>query len=135
AYHLFNLSIDEGLISQAFDSMTENDVIDFGILDETAQKEIIIHLISSKLAVEKLVRLNPFLSMPGNVSDSQDLVRDNRRVIEQNYNPVAYRQKLFGIYHKVAASPVEHRIDKVALAKAFLDLGHFSLLKWGDYLD
>jgi hypothetical protein len=135
AYYLFNLPIDEVLISQAFDAMIENDVIDFGILDEAAQKEIITRLISSKSAVEKLVRLNPFLSMPGNVSNSHDLVQDNRRVIEENYNPAAYRQKLFSIYHKVAVRPVEHRIDKVALAKAFLDLAHFSLLKWGDYID
>ena len=135
ACYLFNLSIDEVLIYQAFDSITENDAIDFGILDEAAQKEIIIRLISSKLAAEKLVRLNPFLSAPGNVSDSHDLVQDNRRMIEENYNPTAYQQKLFSIYQKVAARPVAHRIDKVALAKAFLDLAHFSLLKWGDYVD
>ncbi len=135
AYHLFSLSIDEVSTYQAFDRITENDVIDFGILDEVAQKEIIIRLISSKLAVEKLVRLNPFLSMSGNVSCNDDLVQDNRRVIEENYNPAAYRQKLFSIYHKVAARPVQHRIDKVTLAKAFLDLAHFSLLKWGDYVD
>ena len=135
AYHLFSLPIDEVLTYRALDAMTENDVIDFGILDEAAQKEIIIRLISSKLAVEKLVRINPFLSMPSNVSYSHDLVQDNRRVIEEHYNSAVYRQKLLSIYHKVAARPVQHRIDKAVLAKAFLDLAHFSLLKWGDYLD
>ena len=135
ACRLFNLPTNEVLTPEAFESITEDDLIDFGILDEAAQKEVIIRLISSKLDAEKLIRINPFLSDPGMVSDRNELVEVNKRVIQRCYNSTIYRQKLRDLYHKVATRPVQQRIDKTALASAFLNLQHFSLLKWGNYVE
>jgi len=133
AYKLFNLPTNKKLISKALDSITKDGVIDFGILDETAQKEVILHLISSRLNAEKLIQINPFLSDPGMVSGKNELVKKNKRIIQQYYNPIIYRQILQKLYHKVISTPIKHRIDKTALAAAFLNLEQFSLLKWGDY--
>ena len=134
ACRLLNLPAKKALILEALDSITKDGVIDFGILDEAAQKEVILRLISSRLAAEKLIRINPVLSDPGMVSGRKELVRTNRRIIEQCYNPSIYRQKLLNLYQDVVTTAVKHKIDKSALAAAFLNLEQFSLLKWGDYV-
>ncbi len=130
---LFNLPIDKALILKALDSISQNGVIDFGILDETAQKEVIVRLMSSKKAVEKSIQINPFLSDPGMVSDKDERINTNKRIVQECYNQTINRQKMLNLYTKVVKTPVKQRIDKTALATAFLNLEKFSLLKWGDY--
>ncbi|MGD9361758.1 MAG: hypothetical protein PVH85_23010, partial [Desulfobacterales bacterium] len=131
---LLNLSIDMTMVYNGFDMITKNGVIDFGLLDETAQKEVIVRLISSKKAAEKLIQINPFLANPGMVSDKSERIHTNKRIIQKCYNPALTRQRLLSIYEKVVTRSVKQSIDKSALATAFLDLAKFSLLKWGDYV-
>ncbi len=131
---LFNLSTDMTLALNAFDMITKNGVIDFGLLDETAQKEVIVRLISSKKASEKLIQINPFLANPGMVSDKSERINTNKRVIEKCYNPALTRQRMLRLYETVVTTPVKQSIEKTALATAFLDLEKFSLLKWSDYV-
>jgi hypothetical protein len=121
------------LVLNAFDMITKNGVIDFGLLDETAQKEVIVRLISSKKAAEKLIQINPFLANPGMVSDKSERINTNKRIIQKCYNPALTRQRMFSLYEKVVTTPVKQSIEKTALATAFLDLEKFSLLKWSDY--
>jgi hypothetical protein len=135
ACKLLNLPTDKALILEALDSITKDGVIDFGILDEAAQKEVILRLISSRLDAEKLIQINPFLSDPGMVSGKKELIKTNKRIIQQCYNPTIYRQQLLSLYNNVVTTPVKQRIDKTVLAAAFLNLEQFSLLKWGDYLE
>jgi hypothetical protein len=131
---LFNLSTNMALVLNAFDSITKNGVIDFGLLDEAAQKEVIVRLISSKKAAEKLIQINPFLANPGIVSDKNERINTNKRIIQECYNPAINRHRMLGLYKKVVTTPVKQSIDKTALATAFLDLEKFSLLKWSDYV-
>jgi hypothetical protein len=42
---------------------------------------------------------------------------------------------MLNLYNKVVTTPVKQRIDKTALATAFLNLEEFSLLKWGEYVE
>jgi len=131
---LFNLSTNMASVLKAFDSITKDGVIDFGLLDEAAQKEVIVRLISSKKAAEKLIQINPFLADPGMVSDKNERINTNKRIIQQCYNPAINRQRVLSLYKKVVSTPIKQSIDKTALASAFLDLGKFSLLKWSDYV-
>ncbi len=135
AFTLFNLPTNKALILKALDSITKDGVIDFGILDEAAQKEVIVRLISSRKAAEKLIQINPFLSDPGMVSDKNERINTNKRIVQECYNPTINRQRMLNLYHKVVTTPVKQRIDKTVLATAFLNLGEFSLLKWGDYVE
>ena len=134
AVALFNLSTNMASVLKAFDSITKNGVIDFGLLDEAAQKEVIVRLISSKKAAEKLIQINPFLADPGMVSDKNERINTNKGIIQQCYNPVINRQRVLSLYKKVVSTPIKQSIDKTALATAFLDLEKFSLLKWSDYV-
>jgi hypothetical protein len=135
ACRLFNLPTYQILAPETFESITKDDLIDFGILDEAAQKEVIIRLITSKFDAEKLIRINPFLSDPGRVSNRNERIKANRQIIQGCFNATVYRQKIQDLYHKVAANPVQQKIDKTVLASAFLNLQRFSLLKWGDYVE
>ncbi len=80
-----------------------------------------------------LVRLNPFLANPGEVSDRNRLIRDNRDAVERNYNQKQYGKKMREVYDLVSKTKIKQRIDKNVLAAAFLNLEEFSLLKWSDY--
>lgn len=133
ACRLFNHSIDNTLIQQAFDSCTKDGNIDFGLLDEESQKKVIADLIGSSKKSEVLMQLNPFLANPGYVSDKKSLIRYNREAIERNYNQKQYGQILRKTYDRVANTEVKQRIDKRVLVSAFLDIERFSLLKWSDY--
>jgi hypothetical protein len=132
---LFNLPANKALILKALDSITKDGVIDFGILDEAAQKEVIVRLISSRKTAEKLIRINPFLSDPGMVSDKNERIHTNKRRVQECYNQTINRQRMLNLYTKVVTTPVKQRIDKTALAAAFLNLEKFSLLKWGEYVE
>jgi len=133
AGRLFNHSVDDTLIQQAFDSCTKDGNIDFGLLDEESQKKVIDELIGDRKKSEALMQLNPFLTNPGDVPDKSSLIRHNREAIEQSYNQKQYGQILGETYDRVANTSVKQRIDKRVLISAFLDLERFSLLKWSDY--
>jgi hypothetical protein len=130
---LLEIEFDHAVIRSAFDAITENGTIDFGLLDESPQKQIIRQLVSTHKNREKLIGLNPFLSNPGKVPDKNALIQDNRAAVHRRYSQNRYRQNLREVYQKVIGTPVEHRIDKGVLSSAFLNLEEFSLLKWSDY--
>ena len=131
----FDHSVDATHIQQAFDLCTRGGNIDFGLLDEGSQKKVIDKLIEEPKNSEALMRLNPFLTNPGDVSDKNSLIRHNREAVEQSYNQNQYSQILGETYDRVANTSVEQSIDKRVLISAFLDLEKFSLLKWSDFAE
>jgi glycosyltransferase involved in cell wall biosynthesis len=135
AFKLFNLPTNKALILKALDSITKDGVIDFGLLNEAAQKEVIVRLISSRKAAKKLIQINPFLSDPGMVSDKNERINTNKRLVQECYNQTTNRPRMLNLYNKVISTPVIQKIDKIALATAFLNLEEFSLLKWGEYVE
>lgn len=135
AARLFDLSIGGARLRNAFDQMTSNARIDFGLLDEPAQKQVILQARSRARDRAQLTKLNPFLAAPGNVDNKNVLIENNKQAVLKNYSPDLYRQKLLNIYRKASTTPVKQEIDKSVLASAFLDLERFSLLKWGEYAE
>ena len=127
--------LDHVFIRNAFDANTKDGVIDFGLLDEGSQKRVISKLVTAEKITEMLVQLNPFLAKPGEVSDRNRLIRDNREAVERNYNQKQYGQKLREVYDLVGKTEIKQRIDKNVLVTAFLNLEEFSLLKWSDYVE
>ncbi len=133
ACRLFDHGVDDTLIQQAFDSCTKDGTIDFGLLDEASQKKVLDELIGDPGKCDALVKLNPFLTKAGDVSDKNRIIRQNREAIEQNYNPKQYGRLLDQTYDRVVHTPVKQHIDKKVLVSAFLNLERFSLLKWSDF--
>ena len=130
---LFNYHVDDSRIRTAFDACTQDGRIDFGLLDEGAQKNIIAALSTSTNKREFLTTLNPCFSNFADVPDKSGLIRHNRRSIARHYDLKGYGKILRDVYTRVAQSSVSQKIDKKILMSAFLDLEKFSLLKWSDY--
>ena len=132
---MFNFNIEERSITDAFEKTTADETIDFGLLNEAFQKQIISRVLSDPANRAVLIDLNPFLMSPGNVSNSKDLIHNNLQAILKNYNQTIYTQALRNIYSSVLKVNVSHRIDKNILFSEFLNLENFSLLKWGPYVE
>ncbi len=130
---LLNYDIDKSSIDKIFSRVIKNEKIDFALLDESFQKNIISHIMSSKNEKNELIRLNPYLASPGKVRDKEELIQKNLNAILTHYNKNIYKKKLIGIYKRVAKNKVSHSIDKKILLSHFLDPRHFSLLKWSEY--
>jgi glycosyltransferase involved in cell wall biosynthesis len=130
---MFGIKIDDISIKTAYEKVTTNDVIDFGLLNEPFQKKIISTVLSSIVNRNELIRLNSFLSNPGSVSNKDELIQHNMEAVLSNYNKTKYRENLIDIYKKVIRDNVSQKIDKKLLVSEFLELGNFSLLKWCDY--
>jgi len=129
----FNFNVEERSIADAFEKIVAQNKIDFGLLNEVFQKQIISWVLSDPQKRDILIDLNPFLQSPGKVSNPEALIQNNRQAILNNYNQAIYTETLMNIYKKTVAVNVSHRIDKTILFSEFLDLENFSLLKWGPY--
>ena len=130
---LFKYNIDNEKIKKHFLTITKNNVIDFGLIDEGFQKKVILRLLTEKKELETLKKINPFLSHPGNAPEMKKLISNNMNNVLKNYNEKKYRQKLLDVYSRINTCPVLHSIDKNALLDEFLNLNKFSLLKWREY--
>lgn len=132
---MFNFNIEEKSITDAFEKIIADATIDFGLLNEAFQKQIISRVLSDPSNRAVLIDLNPFLMSPGQVSNPKDLIQNNRQAILNHYNKTNYTQTLVNIYKKTVAANISHRIDKAVLFSAFLNLENFSLLKWSTYVE
>jgi glycosyltransferase involved in cell wall biosynthesis len=128
----FNVHLNQEKIDSAFEKTIKNGTIDFGLLDERFQKQIIDRLLSDEKNTIQLIRINPFLSHPGDIGNNQNLIQNNRYAVLNHYNKERYRKMLIATYAKVLKKKVRHRIDKHILVRAFLNPEAFSLLKWSD---
>ena len=133
--NLFELVIGDDDIQNAFASLTAGGTIDFGLLDETFQKQVIGRLAkqNAQTHVDELLFLNPWLAQIGKAANEKDLIEANRKAVERNYNMAQYRLTLLSIYAHVTSTSIRQLINKKTLLTEFMDLTKFSLLKWGDY--
>ena len=109
--------------------------MDFGILDEFFQKQILQSLIIDPGKKKRLVDINPFLERYAIPADAHALISHNRQVVLKEFNAGVYRDRLLATYRAVQRNTVKQHIDKYRLAAFFLDPDAFSLLKWGPYVE
>jgi hypothetical protein len=132
---LILLAVDNDRINSIFASLTAGGTIDFGLLGEEFQRQVIGRLVtqSAPARVDELLSLNPGLAAIGRAANEKDLIEANRNAVARSYNMAQYRKKLLSIYAHVATTSIRQRINKKTLLTEFMDLTKFSLLKWGDY--
>ncbi|HSO19485.1 MAG TPA: hypothetical protein VLT88_08515, partial [Desulfosarcina sp.] len=118
---------------KAYRRMTHGGRIDFGMLEEGFQRQVLTRLTGDRFARRALIRLNPWLENPGEIPNASTVIENNRRAAVQHYDSGGYRRRLLAIYRRVIDHPVRHRIDKKVLLAACFDLDRFSLLQWGAY--
>jgi hypothetical protein len=132
---VFSFPIQKTAVTAAFERITTDGCIDFGLLDEGFQKQIIERVLDDQNNAEILKQMNLFLNHPGEVTQKNRLIGENKQAILKHYDEESYRKRLMEIYKTVSHQPVHQQIDKTVLLAEFLELDNFSLLKWCDYLE
>ena len=106
--------------------------LDFGMLNEPFQKQIILRVLASEADHKSLAAANPFLSETGAPADQAAIVH-NRQTVLANYSQTAYRKSLLQMYEAVRHTKAIQSIDKQELLCRFLTPSRFNLLKWSVY--
>ena len=128
----FKISIPDRVIDTALDRILENQYVDFAILDENFQKQVLLNILSDRQYRSRFLSSNPFLPELAQLTDIPALIHHNRRVVESEFGRSRYQEQLLKIYQKVMQYTVRHTIDKAKLAGMFLNPKKISLLKWDE---
>ncbi|MFP4533187.1 MAG: hypothetical protein ACLFNS_10940 [Desulfobacterales bacterium] len=129
----YSLKLKEETIQAGFDRITRNQSIDFGMLDEGFQEQVILEALSNGSVYQEILAANPLLYNLTTVPDRTDRISKNRAAVLNNYNADKYQEQLVEIYQEVKHSDVRQAIDKSRLAYEFLRPETFSLLKWSEH--
>ncbi len=130
----FGIAVAPDAVQSEWQEISAEGMIDFGLLDERAQRQVIAHIIVNSDRYELLQRLNPFLERPGPPHTTASDVNFNRLVVARHYSLESYTLRLHDVYESIISrGMIRHSIDKGILARAFLAPRTFSLLKWGSF--
>ena len=123
SYAAYSRTFDETVFDQAFALLVDDGRVDFGILDEELQQNVIRHLANHEA---DRMRLPAF-----DTSMEASLLQNNRQVVEDQYSLEAYGRRLHSLYaalaqtrpSPVSAAPASRLLD------AFLQPGRFNLMR------
>lgn len=117
-------------MERTFATLTGSGDIDFGLLDEVTQQEVVGRLIKYADLRERLLACNPHLIYFSKSRGAENLVARNRRAVLSKFSRDGYRQRLVDVYKRVISRKVSHSIDKRRLTREFLHPPGCSLLRW-----
>lgn len=129
----FESPIPPDAIQEAETHLAESSEIDFGLLNEKYQSEILQRLVEDPSKKAMLIRLNPFLEKFMDLSVPENRIRHNREIVLSDYDTDNYQESLRNIYNRVTNETVRHGIRKEVLLSEFFTPHRLSLLKWGRY--
>lgn len=121
------------MVSEAENGLAGSSEIDFGLLNEKFQKDVLLRLIERPQEKNVLVELNPFLEELEDLSADKNRIQKNRNAVLSEYNAAGYQTALGNIYKEVAENYVCHSIHKKVLLDRFFNPKDLSLLKWAPY--
>lgn len=130
----FGLHLEKEAIEIMTQKMLDDGCIDFGLLDESFQKQVLNTLLAEPEKRNRLAEINPFLKNPAISVGNHERISHNRQIVSNEFNVGVYRENLLKTYQAVLRDTVKQRIDKHCLAASFFNLDSFSLLKWGRYV-
>jgi hypothetical protein len=128
-YRSFGKDLDARSIAAAWSALTDGGEMDFGALDEQAQREVIIELHSSDQARRKA--LPPALEACQRGFDDADrrVVERNGAAILRSYEIGRYAQLLDEVYEAASTIAVTQAVDRQTLLDAFLAPATFRMLE------
>jgi hypothetical protein len=128
------IELPQEMLQDAWPEVSRDDEIDFGLMDEVAQRQVILKVSDKRTDFELLKRLNPFLEWPGPSPAVDRNVLHNSTIVARHYSLLSYADRLHTLYERIKdAGTIRHAIDKRILTRAFLTPRTFSLLKWGSF--
>jgi len=133
AADIYHHPVNPERIHQHMAHLARDGVVDFGLLNERYQRQVLSHLLSDAGARKHLASLNPQIIFPSQEDDMSEVIENNRKAVAAHYGVEKYREQLLSIYERAFHHPVHQHIDKQVLLDNFFNLDRFSLLKWGTY--
>lgn len=123
SYTAYSKAWDPTYFEQAKAAMVVDGKVDFGMLDETLQRNVIRHLSeypNDRAALPKL-----------ELTAGEELIAHNRSIVQERYSIEAYGQRLLEIYRKIAATEPGKvsSANAGALLDEFLKPERFNLLR------
>lgn len=126
----FQVPASRRSVDKAWQQVVSGGSIDFGLLSEPFQQQVIDRVLDDATAAAGLKSLNPFLIRPLHIETMGPVVQRNSSIISETYGSDQYRRQLVAVYRSVVDTNVSHGIDKRILSQYFLSPQSFSLLKW-----
>ena len=120
-------------MENAFHELTNDNAIDFGLLDKETQQSVILNIINNKSHKNILIEKNTFLLTLFDTNNKEDLIKKNKKIIQSYFTNNRYKTRLLHIYKKVLSVETTHEINKLSILRSFFNLNKFSLLKWEFY--
>ena len=125
----FGLQPEPSIVEDAYQTMTKDKTIDFGVLDESAQMRVLLNLFGNQKNKEEIFYLNPGLQSLNTPPDPA-LIAHNDQVVRRAYGNEIYRDRLIAIYETVAGRQVRQCIDSRSILESFLKPERFKMLQW-----
>jgi hypothetical protein len=125
----FDVIITDDEIRENIERRLIDGSIDFGLLDEEAQTQVIESISSNSLLIGKIEKINLWLKdffkdTHGNRDREVHVIEENRKIILNTYGPDNYRKNLLSIYKKVKRH-VPHGVEKKKVLDAFLKIENY----------
>ena len=117
-------------LENSWQSVSRDGRIDFGLLSESFQQNVIDRILDDPTAAAALRKLNPFLDRPAPPDTIGPVTRRNSAIISETSLLGHYGPRLTTVYRSVAGTDISHSIDKQVVSRFFLSPRYFSLLKW-----
>ena len=130
ASRAFGHPMEKEAAALAYERLTSGELIDFAILDERFQTQVLETLLHNPARRHTLIELNHWLSSIETRVAPRSVIDRNRQAVERQYCLYVYGERLKRIYDRVIQRPIRQHIDKAALFSAFFRLDRFSLLRW-----
>jgi glycosyltransferase involved in cell wall biosynthesis len=127
-YRAFGLEVPAHIMRMMTEELFSQDTLDFGRLDEEFQESIIRTIRHNRTAFRDAAALNPFLEKLADWKEDESLIRENRRIILENYGEERMSKILMDTYRAVMNHPVVHKISKPVLLDLYLNPLRFSLV-------
>ena len=128
AFRSFDKNLDASALSGAWSGMIHASGVDFGALDEHAQREAISRLCADSGARRRMESRDLETLRRGFAAPDWLLVEQNEAVIRDAYGMRRYAELLEEVYRAVHDLSVTQRIDRRVLLDGFLDPRSFRML-------
>ena len=128
AFRSFGKDPDASALEEAWAAMILGGAVDFGALDEQAQREVIARVCADPGARRRVESRDLETLRRGFAAPDQRLVEQNSAVIRDMYGMKRYAELLDDVYLAVRDLPVIQRVDRRVLLDSFLDPRGFRML-------
>ena len=128
-FRSFGKDPGEPALAGAWSEMVDGGVVDFGLLDEEGQREVIARVLSDPNARRTLESREADVLNMGLADPDGHIIEQNKGVILESYGMESYTGMLCAAYQAAWNVPLRHRVDRRTLLSSFLDPRRFRILE------